>query len=893
MTGNDWHAMEAEDVARYFAVDPVRGLDEAEATDRRKVYGRNQLSLRMGRGAVLRFLSQLFQPLVLVLIGSGAVTAVLGEWLDAGVIFGVVLINAAVGFAQEGKAEAALAALARAIGSEATVLRDGLPRRLDAAALVPGDVVILSPGDKSPADLRLIEGKGLRIAEAILTGESSPVGKGNQVLPAEAALAERSNMAYRGTLVVGGVGRGVVVAIGEATETGRISRLIAQAPDISTPLTRKMGAFARRLLAVIVALAAVAFAVGILRGESVFDMFMAAVALTVGAIPEGLPAAMTVTLAIGVARMARRRAIIRKLPAVETLGSTTVICADKTGTLTENAMTVQAVWAGGQGFAVTGLGYGPHGRIEADGRPAVTSGALRELLVAGALCNDARLAHEHRRWDVVGDPTEGALLALARKGGLDEVTLNSLYPRLDELPFDAGRRYMATLQEIEGRPVLYVKGAVEQLLPACATMLDRRGREIPFDTTATKAAVARLADSGMRILAMARTSLAQKRPISHVDVEQGLVFLGVAGMIDPPRPRAAAAVRTCHAAGIRVKMITGDHPGTAVAVARQLGIAGAGARALTGRELAALSDEEMVRAAAEFDLFARIEPAQKLQLVKVLQANGEVVAMTGDGVNDAPALKQADIGIAMGKLGTEVAKEAAAMVLTDDDFATIEAAIEEGRGIFDNLVKFIAWTIPTNAGEGLVVLAAILAGTALPISPLQILWINMTTVALLGTTLAFEPVEEGIMRRAPRPPAAPILDRVLVIRTLLVSLFLLGGAFSLFEAALHSGHSVNEARTIAANLFVIVEIFYLFNCRALAWPFRTSGVNRWVWAGSAAMLALQLVFTYVPVFNQAFQTAPLSLMEWLSITAVGGLCAIAVEAHKWWLASTGRARSSS
>ncbi|MDD5174951.1 MAG: cation-transporting P-type ATPase [Sterolibacterium sp.] len=880
----EWHAMESAQVTGQVNVDPLQGLDEAEAAARLKKHGPNQPSFQPGPGLFARFLSQLTQPLILVLIAAGAVTLFLREWVDASVIFGVVLVNALVGFIQEGKAEAALAALARAVASEATVLRSGTRRKLDAVELVPGDVVVLSAGDKVPADLRLFAGKELRTAEAALTGESLPVDKHPKPLAVDTSLADRRNMAYTGTLVVGGQGTGIVVATGDATEAGRISGLIAQAPDLTTPLTRKLGEFTQYLLAAILVLAALTFAVGVWRGESAFDMFMAAVALAVGAIPEGLPAAMTVTLAIGVARMAKRRAIIRKLPAVETLGGTTVICSDKTGTLTENAMTVREIWTGGEAFTATGNGYGPAGRIELAGRPAAVAGALRETLLAGLLCNDARLVHQGEQWTVAGDPTEGALLAAARKGELDGATLNAIFPRLDELPFDSARQFMATLHEIEGVRAIYVKGAVEKLLPTCVATLDRQGHEGALDQDAVHAAVLRMAEGGLRVLAVARAELTREQSLEHARIDNGLIFLGLVGMIDPPRPRAIAAVRTCHAAGIRVKMITGDHPGTAIAIARQLGIVKDGGSALTGRDLARLNDEDLRKTAAEVDVFARVEPEQKLRLVKALQANGEVVAMTGDGVNDAPALKQADIGIAMGLGGTEVAKEAAAMVLTDDNFATIEAAVEEGRGIYDNLVKFIVWTIPTNGGEGLVILAAVFAGVTLPITPLQILWINMTTAVLLGTMLAFEPAEDGIMQRAPRAPAAPILDWALIQRCLLVSVLLLAGSFGLFELSIYRGQTLAEARTIAANVFVMVETVYLFNCRSLTRPFWAMAPfsNPWVWVGSAAMLALQIMFTYVPVFNRVFQTAPIGVAEWLSIVAIAALCAVIVEAEKRW-----------
>ncbi len=877
-----WHAIDAEHVASLLQVDPATGLADEDATARLLLHGANRPSGRPGRSALARFLLQLLQPLVLVLIAAGLVTAVLQEWVDAGVIFAVVMVNAVVGFVQEGKAEAALAALARAVSTEAKVLRGGRHRKLDAAQLVPGDVVQLAAGDKVPADIRLIGGKELRTAEAALTGESVPVDKLAAALPADTRLADRRNMAYTGTLVVAGQGRGLVVATGDATEAGKISRLIGATPAFSTPLTRKMGLFARRLLVAILLLAGLTFAVGVMRGQAAVDMFLAAVALAVGAIPEGLPAAMTITLAIGVGRMARRRAIIRKLPAVETLGSTTVICSDKTGTLTQNEMVVRQLWSGGKAYAASGMGYSPEGGIEHEGAPIEPSGALRETLLAAALCNDARLVRDGHDWIISGDPTEAALLSAARKGGLDEETLNAVFPRRDELPFDAERRFMATLHDIEGMQVVYAKGAVEKLLPACTAMLDHQGRMVELDLATINRFAVHMAEEGLRVLAVARSELAPGRQLDQEHLRTGLVFLGLIGMIDPPRPRAISSIRTCHTAGIRVKMITGDHPGTAIAIARQLGIADHDAQVMSGRELAGIDDLVLRRTVAEIDVFARVEPAQKLRLVRALQANGEVVAMTGDGVNDAPALRQADIGIAMGLGGTEVAKEAAAMVLTDDNFATIEAAVEEGRGIYDNLVKFITWTIPTNAGEGLVILTAVFAGTALPITPVQILWINMSTAVLLGMTLAFEPAEQHIMRRPPRPPAAPILDRVLLWRIVLVGLLMLGGAFGMFEFTLHRGGSLEEARTVATNVFVMIEVAYLFNCRSLtraSWG-RGGFVNPWVWAGSATMITLQMAFTYLPAFNQVFETAPIGADAWLAIAMLAASAWSIVELDK-------------
>jgi len=874
-----WHSLPAEEAAARLTASFEQGLDDAEAACRRSQHGENRLTPAPSRGPILRFALQFVQPLVLVLVLAGVVTAVLGEWVDAAVIFGVTVVNAVIGFIQEGRAESALAALARSVTSEVTVLRGGCKHRLSSTELVPGDVVLLAAGDKVPADLRLFRARDLQAIEAALTGESTAVAKGGDALPESTLLAERCNMAYAGTVMISGQGAGVVVATGDHTETGRISRLIAETPDRAPPLARRMAVFSNWLLVAIGLLAGLTFAVGIGRGESVFAMFMAAVALAVGAIPEGLPAAMTITLAIGVSRMARRRAIIRKLPAVETLGSTTVICSDKTGTLTENQMTVREIYAGGVRTAVTGSGYSPTGMIGDGGDVA---GALRECLLAGALCNDAGLNRSNRHWEIVGDPTEGALLVVARKAGLDERTLQKLFPRLDEIPFDSTRQYMATLHDIEGARVAYFKGALEQLLSRSLSMLDGSGRNVALRREEIEGVAATMAAAGLRVLAVARLAAASGSSLTPSSADAGLEFVGLVGMVDPPRPKAIAAVRTCHAAGITVKMITGDHANTALSIARQMGIAKAGETAISGRELAALDDEALREVVRRSNVFARVEPAQKLRLVQALQANGEVVAMTGDGVNDAPALKQADIGIAMGLGGTEVAKDAAEMVLTDDDFAAIEAAVEEGRGVYDNLVKFITWTLPTNFGEGLVIVAAILAGATLPITPLQILWINMTTAVFLGLMLAFEPIEHAVMRRPPRPPGTPILDAALVWRIVLVSLLLLAGSFGLFLRELAQGHSLAEARTVAVNVFVVVEAMYLFNCRSLKLSAVRLGLfsNPAIWYGIVVMALLQLALTYLPLMNRLFATAPIGRREWLEIGAVGVVAYVVVGVEK-------------
>jgi Ca2+-transporting ATPase len=871
-----WHHLPAAEVAALLESDFERGLEQEEVERRQERFGLNRLTPKKRRGPLLRLLLQFHQPLIYLLLVSSAITAALREWVDASVILGVVLVNAGIGFIQESKAESAIAALAKIVATHARVLRGGKKISMASEQLVPGDVVLLAEGDKIPADLRLLHCRELRVNESSLTGESLPVTKHATPLAQDTLLADRANMAYAGSLVTSGHALGMVVATSDATETGRISRLIEEADVFSTPLTRKIEWFSKILLYTILALAAFTFVIGLARGESAFDMFMAAVALSVGAIPEGLPAAVTITLAIGVSRMARRRAIIRKLPAVETLGSTTVICSDKTGTLTQNQMMVQHIFAGNQAFTAGGVGYAPHGEIT-----PVPSPAALECLLAGLLCNEASLEHKGGVWHVSGDPTEGALIVSAMKAGLEPESSHAAHPRLDTVPFESRHQYMATLHAGS----IYLKGAVEKVLERCTAMLGPEGGSMPLDHDRISQAANRMAEQGLRILALASKPPARgQSELNHGDLAADMLFLGLQGMMDLPRPEAIRAVKACHRAGISVKMITGDHAVTATAIARQIGLFRDDQDSiLTGRELALLDDAALEQAVRHTHVFARVEPEQKLRLVRALQANGEIVAMTGDGVNDAPALKQADIGVAMGITGTEVAREAAAMVLTDDNFASIEAAVEEGRGVFDNLTKFIVWTLPTNFGEGLVITAAIIGGVALPILPVQILWINMTTAVLLGLMLSFEPIEKGIMHRAPRTPATPLLTPVLMGRIAIVSTLLLAGAFGLFMWELEHGASIEYARTVAANVFVCGELFYLFNCRSMSESMFKLGVfsNRWLVGGVALMAAMQLLFTYLPAMNEWFRTAPIDIWSWGRILGVSVIIYAIIGTEKW------------
>lgn len=881
-----WHHLKTDEVSRLLGSAPQKGLDDAEVAKRLEHFGPNSVTDRGGVPGWKRFLLQFHQPLIYILLAACAITAFLHEWVDSSVIFGVVVINAIIGFIQESKAEKSIEALSRMIVTEATVRRAGRKLRVPSADLVPGDVVLLQSGDRVPADLRLTDVHNLHCDESSLTGESLPVGKHEEALAADITLADRKNQAYAGTLVTAGQGEGLVWATGDATETGRIARLISSATDISTPLTQKIAYFSKLLLWAILGLAGLTFAVGVARGEPAVDMFMASVALAVGAIPEGLPAAVTIVLAIGVNRMAKRRAIIRKLPAVETLGSTTVICSDKTGTLTQNQMTVQEIRAGGLTYEVTGGGYETEGEIRHEGKKLEPGEhpALIECLRAGVLCNDSQLVIDEGRQTVQGDPTEAAMLVAGAKAGLVHSETKDAAPLIDTIPFESDHMFRATLHGGGDRRVIYKVGAVERLLDRCVDALGDDGKTVPLDKDKVRADVDALASQGLRVLSFARRHTHEDQDsLDHGHVMEGLTFLGIQGMIDPPREEAIASVADCRRAGIMVKMITGDHALTAKVIAAKVGLADE-VDAITGLELEKISDEDLPEIAEATEVFARVAPEQKLRLVRALQSRGHIVAMTGDGVNDAPALKQADIGVAMGISGTDVAKGAADMVLTDDNFASIEAAVEEGRGVFDNLIKFIVWTLPTNLGEGGIIFAAILLGVTLPVLPVQALWVNMTTALLLGLMLVFEPKGTGLMSRPPRDPKRPILTFPLFMRTGLVSLIIIGGGLLLFHyLMIRSGDTVDEARTAVINTVVFVKVAYLFSCRSLHRTVFSIGFfsNRLVIAGTLATVAVQWLFTYTPVMNRLFQTTPLDAETWAAILAISLFAFIAVEFEKW------------
>ena len=883
-----WHALSYEQTFERLK-SSKEGLSTPEVEKRLLEYGPNRLQPARKKGPLLRFLEQFRNVLIYVLLVAGLITALLGHWVDSGVILGVVVINAIIGFIQEGKAEKALDAIRDMLSHQAMVKRDGKFISLSAEQLVPGDVVLLQSGDKVPADLRLFKLRELRIDEAMLTGESVPVEKEIEAAAEHDSIGDRKCLAYSGTLVTYGQGQGIVVATGDGTEIGRISGMLQHVQVLTTPLLKQMAVFAKWLTIAIGILATITFAYGVLvHNFGLSEMFLAAVGLAVAGIPEGLPAIMTITLAIGVQKMARKNAIIRRLPAVETLGSVTVICSDKTGTLTRNEMTVQTL-ATGAGFCeVSGAGYDPHGAFSLDGKNVRPEDfpLLREIAQAALLCNDATLIEVDGQWQMHGDPTEGALVTLALKTGLDQTHCLNQYPRTDAIPFESQHRFMATLHhDHAGHGFIYLKGAPERVLEMCHTQRIR-GEDVMLDRFYWENALHQLASRGQRMLAIAfKPSPDERQTLSFADVEHGLTLLGVVGIIDPPREEAIKAVQDCQSAGITVKMITGDHAVTARAIGAQMGI-GDGLIVVQGVEIENYSEQELNEAVKRSNVFARVSPEQKLQLVTALQATGEVVSMTGDGVNDAPALKRADVGVAMGRNGTEVAKEAAEMVLTDDNFASIAHAVEEGRTVYDNLKKSILFILPTNGGEAFTIIAAIVTGRMLPITPVQILWINMITAVTLALTLAFEPAEKNVMQRHPRDPKEPILSSFLIWRILFVSLILVAGTFGLFLWERDHGASIELARTVAVNTLVMFEIFYLFSARHLLAPsLNHEGIcgNCYVLYAIGLLIIFQLGFTYLPPMQTLFHTTGMDLDAWLRVVAVASSVLVLVEIEKYLL----------
>ncbi|MBC7191243.1 HAD-IC family P-type ATPase [Marinobacter sp.] len=873
----EWYAHSAEQVrVELSAAGPLSAED---VTARLGQYGPNQLPEGARRGPLARLGRQLRNFLIYVLLTAVAITAALGHWVDAGVILAVVVIQTLVGFIQEGRAEQALSAIRHMLAPRARVVRAGGQQQLDAGELVPGDTVLLEPGDRVPADIRLEKTSNLKIDEAILTGESEAVEKSPEPVNTSSALGDQSCLAFSGTMVTTGTGRGVVVRTGAATEIGRISGLLASTTSLKTPLLEQMDRFARGLsILVIIAGVAIFFGGLAFSGLPFRELFMAVVGLTVAAIPEGLPAILTITLAIGVRQMARRQAVVRRMPVIETLGAVSVICSDKTGTLTRNEMMVTTTILAGDRFEVNGEGYGLEGDITGN-----TGGEelLKEMGSAAALCNDSHLDFHSGVPRVHGDPMEAALKVFAHKAAFDIASGASGWSRQDEIPFDTETRYMATLNhDHHGHGRIFVKGAPEKVLAMCGAQLDPQDQATALDHGYWEQAVSDLASEGLRVLALARKSVGRGvTDLAVEDLEEGLELIGIVGLLDPPRQEAIRAIRDCHDAGIRVKMITGDHARTAGAIARKLGLRNS-ERVLTGKELDAMDDDTLAREVAEVDVFARTSPENKLRLVKALQALHGVVAMTGDGVNDAPALKRADVGIAMGVKGSEAAREAASVVLLDDNFASIAAAVREGRAVYTNLKKGIAFMLPINGGESISLITALLLGLTLPISALQILWVNMVSSVVLAMTLAFEPPEPDVMKQPPRAREEKLLQGFVAWRVLFVSLLFLAGIFAAWFWGMHRYDNEVLASTLAVNTLVAMEMFYLFAVRYLdSRSITLAGVlgTPVVLLAVAAVVLLQWMFTYLPWFQATFDSAALSVEMLVFAVGAGVLVLVILE----------------
>ncbi len=874
-----WYRLDVEEVLRRLK-SRREGLTGAEAAARLARVGPNVLAEQGRTHPLLIVLRQIQSPLMYILFVAGLVSLALQHLTDAAVIFVVIVIDGIIGFVQEYKAEAALQALARLTAPRARVLRDGEAREIPARDLVPGDVVLLESGTEVPADVRLFRVFDLEVDESILSGESLPVTKTVEPLLAEhLPLGDQTNMAFLGTTVVRGRGAGVVVATGMRTVLGRISAEIRGVTEPATPLQRQIDRFSRIVAIATVLVTLIVFGLGALRGEPLADIFLTAVATAVATVPEGLPVTVTLALAVGVWRMARRNAIIRKLPAVETLGSCTTICSDKTGTLTTNQMTVTTIVTHGRTFEVTGTGYAPRGEIRLDGRPVDPRDypGLELTLRIGLLCNDASVYEEDGRFRADGDPTEAALIVAALKGGLRDEEERDAYPRLDEIPFESERQYMATLNAHDRQRLILVKGAPERILGWCAYLYT--GCLEPLDRDAVLRTFHQLAARGLRVLAMAyRPAPPDTREIGHGDVEGGLIFVGLQGMMDPPRPEAIDAVARCQRAGIRVIMVTGDHAVTAAAVASQMGIVRERPpKVVDGRALAAMSDEQLYREVSSTSVYARVAPDQKLRIVSQLQRHGEVVAVTGDGVNDAPALKQADIGVAMGS-GTDVAKEAADMVVADDNFATIYAAVEEGRVIYDNIRKVILFLIPTGLGLVVTVIASTALGLPLPFLPAQAVWINLVTNGTQDVAMAFEPAEPGIGRRPPRPPSEGLLTAPMIQRMIVVSVVIAVGTLVAFARAVASDYGIVAARTVAMTTMVLFQNFHVLNSRSLTrYFFQVHPLsNRFLFVSVLAALGLHILALYWPPLQHLLQTEPLTAATWLEMVLIAATVLVVV-----------------
>lgn len=858
------------------------GLTAEKAKQRAAEYGPNRLAdeERISRLKIL--LHQFTSPLIYILLIAGIITLVLQEYIDSGVIFTVVIVNALIGFVQEYKAEESVRALKRMVVPKARVIRDGREKEVNSEDLVPEDLVLLASGAKVPADLRLIHSIELRVDEAMLTGESLPAEKKTAPIKEENLTpGDQRNMAFMGTVVVNGRARGVVTATGSRTLLGSIARDVRAIGMVRAPLQEKIHGFAKAIGVLVLGSSGLLFLVGFFIGESAKDMFMTAVAAAVATIPEGLPIVVTIAMAVGVARMARQNAIVRKLPAVETLGSTTVIGSDKTGTLTRNEMTVKLVYDGARVHEITGSGYEPKGEIIHEGRSISLKDfpELEQVLRIGLLCNESELYEEEGHHKVDGDPTEGALIVSALKGGFGPEEEKKKYPQLALVPFESERGYMATLHKRGGRKVIFVKGAPEKVLDMCDGLGDAEGTRKKIMETATG-----FAGEGLRVLAFAfREAPDDMAELSHRDVESGLTFAGLQGMIDPPRTEAIAAIEGCKKAGIRVVMITGDHAVTARAIAGRLGLAEENSEVLIGSEIEGMADDRLYGKTEKVNVYARVSPQHKLRITEQLKKQGHIVAVTGDGVNDAPALKAAHIGIAMGRTGTDVAKEASDMVLTDDNFASIFNAVKEGRIVFDNIRKVTFFLIPTGVAAILSILGTVVMGLPIPYVPAQLLWVNLVTNGLQDVALAFEPGEKGIVDRPPRDPKEGIMSRILIERTLMVGLIISAGVVYNFVSALNAGDSLEKARTVAVTTMVFFQFFQAWNSRSeLESVFRLNPLgNPFLFFSMIAAFLAQLAVIYVPPLQWVFRTEPISGTEWLQILIVASSVIVAVEIDKF------------
>lgn len=881
-----WHAVAANEVVRRLDSSIQAGLSAANVQQRLEKYGHNRLPEGSKQGPFKRFLLQFNNILVYVLLGAGFVKLMVGLWLDASIILSVVVLNALLGFFQEGKAEKALDSIRNMLSAEARTLRGGEIRMVPSEDLVPGDIVLLESGDKVPADLRLADVKNLRTEEAALTGESVPIDKTTEPVAERATIGDREGMAFSGTLVASGRGTGVVVATGANTELGRINQMMSVVSALETPLLRQIKEFGYAITAVIGVVSVIVFAFGRWVREMPFvEIFQAVVSIAVSVIPEGLPALITVTLAIGVQRMAQRHAIIRRLPAVETLGSVSRICSDKTGTLTLMEMMVVSAVTGEATYGITGQGYAAAGQILKEGKPAGEDPVLTLMGRVSVLCNDAELLEQQGVWKVEGDPTEGALYPFAAKIGLERQAEQSAYRRIDIIPFESEHKFMATLNtDAAGKQMLLVKGAPEVILEHCDRQQTNDKQPAPIKHEYWLRMSDTLAAQGERVLGLAwlEQPAIKAGSLGPADLPTNLVLLGLIGLLDPPREEAIEAVKECHGGGIRVTMITGDHKITAAAIAKMLSI-GDGKTAITGAEIEDMDTAALQERVRDVDVFARASPEHKLRLVKAIQANKQVVAMTGDGVNDAPALKKADIGVAMGIKGTEVTKEAAEMVLADDNFASITAAVKEGRTVYNNIEKAILFMLPTNVAQALVIMVAIFVGFTAPITAPQILWVNMVTSVALGLVVSFEPHELDVMQRSPRAVDLPILDAFGVWRVVFVGLALLTLTLGAFFWMKENSASDALARAVAVNALVIGQIFYLLNSRykvGSSLSVRAHLGNKYLPLGIGAVLILQLLFTYAPPLQVLFETEAIPLRIWPWLVFGGFVFFLVVEAEK-------------